>query len=526
MEPSGRGGTLPIAVKLSIFTGFLVGALVVSLGLAFSHLSYQAIDEQVNHDGVKLATLLGAASREAARMALVGSRGSSEDRGDFPALAAARKRFQEVRKEVVEGHLKETPAADILAMNILTGDGKEVLLGEAFRIGVGGTWAWPEGASAAVVEIGEGHLGSERVRQYSRALQEEGEKQPFARAVVWLRADAIDRVQEAVRVKILAATGIGLAVGVLLAFGLGTLLTRPLRELVLDMQRVASGDLDYSATVRSRDEVGVLAGAFNAMIKGLRVAREQELGKKALEHELAIATEIQTKLLPDRIPRIPGFDIFAFYLSAKEVGGDYYDFITVGPHHLGMVVADVSGKGIPGSMVMTMTRSLARLAAKRNPSAADTLKKVNHVLAKDMRRGMFVTACYMVLEIPARAVTVASAGHNPTFVYRAATRTCEKVNPGGIALGFDKGPIFDSHIKEETVRLESGDRVVAYTDGVVEAVGADESEFGEERFMGLIREHADKGSNAFVNAVIADLDLHRGKADQSDDITILTLRLD
>ena len=123
---------------------------------------------------------------------------------------------------------------------------------------------------------------------------------------------------------------------------MASLLTRPIRELVKDMKIVAAGRLDHRTIPKSRDEVGVLANAFNNMTKSLHEAQRAELDQKALERELSIATEIQTKLLPDRIPQIPGYDIFSYYLSAKEVGGDYYDFLIVDQNRLGVVVADVS----------------------------------------------------------------------------------------------------------------------------------------------------------------------------------------
>ena len=218
--------------------------------------------------------------------------------------------------------------------------------------------------------------------------------------------------------------------------------------------------------------------------------------------------------------------MFAHYLSAREVGGDYYDFIKVDGDRLGMVVADVSGKGIPGSMVMTMARSLIRLASLRNPSPADTLRKVNRALSRDMRRGMFVTAVYMILNPKERRLQVSSAGHNPLLHYRARTGEVESVNPRGIALGFDKGPVFDSNLDEISVNLDPGDRIVAYTDGVVEALNARGEEFGEERLEAILRSSGGEDSKSFVHRLVSDLEAHQKGAEQSDDITITTFRLE
>ena len=249
------------------------------------------------------------------------------------------------------------------------------------------------------------------------------------------------------------------------------------------------------------------------------------LEKKAMEHELTIATEIQANLLPKMIPKPPGLDIGAYYRPSKEVGGDYYDFIMIDDSHLGLIVADVSGKGIPGSMVMTKTQTLIRMEADRgaNTSPADTLKHVNRLLARDIRKGMFVTAMYMILDLKTFELTVTSAGHNPLMVHRVDGKV-EQINPSGIALGFDKGTLFDRTVKEEKVVLNRGDRFAAYTDGVVESMNEQKEEFGDERFIILIKKLAKRPSNEFVQVIAQALDEYKGAAEQHDDITLVTVR--
>ena len=136
---------------------------------------------------------------------------------------------------------------------------------------------------------------------------------------------------------------------------------------------------------------------------------------------------------------------------------------------------------------------------------------------------MFVTSAYMVLNVKTRTLKVASAGHNPVVLFRAASGENELIKPKGIALGFDKGTIFDNNIQEAEVQLEPGDRIVTYTDGVNEAMNNESEEFGDDRFYSLVKEHAGKSSKDFVDAVVTALDSHRGSAEQSDDITIVTL---
>ena len=187
--------------------------------------------------------------------------------------------------------------------------------------------------------------------------------------------------------------------------------------------------------------------------------------------------------------------------------------------------AAAAAASFAGAASIELPRSLIRLASHRNTSPADTLRKVNKVLAKDMRRGMFVTALYAVLAIETKELKVCSAGHNPMVYYNHQKGDCELINPNGIALGFDKGPIFDANLKEQSIQLAPNDRIVAYTDGVVEAMSEEKEEFGDKRFYAIVKQHATLPSKDFINKITGALEEHRGEAEQSDDITITTLKV-
>jgi serine phosphatase RsbU (regulator of sigma subunit) len=139
---------------------------------------------------------------------------------------------------------------------------------------------------------------------------------------------------------------------------------------------------------------------------------------------------------------------------------------------------------------------------------------------------MFVTAIYGVLNVRQKILTVASAGHNPMVLFRASTGKCELVNPAGIALGFDRGPIFNRTVKEQAIQLYKGDRVVLYTDGVVEAMDEKHEEYGDERFYKWVEANARGKSRDFVRALLRELEGHRGRADQHDDITVVTVKVE
>ncbi|HTL52782.1 MAG TPA: SpoIIE family protein phosphatase [Planctomycetota bacterium] len=314
--------------------------------------------------------------------------------------------------------------------------------------------------------------------------------------------------------------------GLIFAYGLASTITRPINMLIKDLEVVAEGNLDHQTKAHSKDEIGVLAATFNAMTVELRKAQDRAIYTQRLEADLEAAREIQNRLLPKRVPNLPGIDLGVMYESAKQVGGDYYDFIPVDREHLGFVIADVSGKGVPAAMVMATTRTLLRLYAVANPSTADTLSKVNRELTRDLKRGMFVTTLYMILNPVTRELSVSSAGHNPLIVYRARTKAVELKNPNGIALGFDGGPIFNKVIREEKLQLEVGDRVVIYTDGVTESMSPSRKEWGSDTLYEFTRRHADVPSAEFVSTLREALRLHQGNAEQHDDISYVTFRVE
>lgn len=263
------------------------------------------------------------------------------------------------------------------------------------------------------------------------------------------------------------------------------------------------------------------------LLKGKDISAITGEDRKLVDHELAIAEQIQSNLVPKQMPRIEGYDFGAYYKACKDVGGDYYDFIEITPDLLGILAADVSGKGVPASMVMTAARAYIRSQAiqMKTDSPSEILKKVNYYLHQDLKRGMFVTVFFAILNIKDGTLSSASAGHNPMVIWRKGANTLHLVNTGGLALGIDKGPIFERTIKEQKVRLFKGDRFVLYTDGIVESMNSRKEQFGANNFYRKIKEAANKSSSEFVE-IIKDLVIeHQGAAPQHDDMTIVTGRV-
>ena len=251
-----------------------------------------------------------------------------------------------------------------------------------------------------------------------------------------------------------------------------------------------------------------------------KASREKKDQLLQYQQDLNQANQIQFHLLPDKIPRMKDLDIWVIYQSSKEVGGDYYDFITVDPEHLGIVVADVSGKGVPAAMVMAMTRAFLRLLAKRERSPKQVLERLNKYLARDIQGIMFVTMVYMILNIFTKEMVLCNAGHNPLL--RKNRTSLQILNPPGIALGLDKGSVFNSILEEEVIQLQPGDRILVYTDGVTEAMNEKQEEFGEAPLVEMLQEYYLESSRKFLNRLMKRIRKHQGKAEQHDDITILS----
>ena len=331
--------------------------------------------------------------------------------------------------------------------------------------------------------------------------------------------------------------GIALVIGV--ANWLAGRVTRPIEMLVKDMKIVAQGRLDHVTTAHSDDEVGLAAVEFNRMTQHLKEAQSALVEQEKAEYELSIAREVQKQMLPleaittpfpdggayYEFNRLPGWSVGAYYKGAKAVSGDYFDVIELGNGLWGFCVADVSGKGIPGSMVMAVTRTIIRLVAgKHRDRPAEVLKETNRLIAKQIKRGMFVTVFYAVLDENTGHLAYASAGHNPMVVWRANSRGHELATGKGIAVGFNDGPIFDKTIESHALTLGQGDGFSIYTDGFPEAMNAKNEEFGDERFYQTIAHHGKLGAQQMVSAAVSDIAKHRGEAEQSDDLTIIVAR--
>jgi sigma-B regulation protein RsbU (phosphoserine phosphatase) len=246
--------------------------------------------------------------------------------------------------------------------------------------------------------------------------------------------------------------------------------------------------------------------------------------KKRLDHDLEIARDIQRILLPSEAPAINGFQISGINAPARQVSGDYFDYIQVDEERLGVAIADVSGKGVPASLIMAICRSVLRAEAARNPSPADVLRKVNRQLYPDIKEDMFISMAYLILNHQRDGVTLARAGHDAPLLYKQQSQTVTPIKSPGMVVGIDSGNVFDRLTVDFAVPLERDDCLVLYTDGVTETLNADGDEFGLDRMMQSVRASATNGAQAVVTKIIQDVRDFTGSVPQNDDITLIAIR--
>jgi sigma-B regulation protein RsbU (phosphoserine phosphatase) len=253
-------------------------------------------------------------------------------------------------------------------------------------------------------------------------------------------------------------------------------------------------------------------------------AIQREAGeKKLLERDLEIARDVQRILLPDTPPAFPGYEISAVNLAARHLSGDYFDYIPLGSDRLGVAIADVSGKGVPASLIMAMCRGVLRREAVSDAPASDVLQRVNRELYPDLKEDMFISMAYAVFESEGGRVTLARAGHDAPLLFRASDGSVEKINPRGMALGIDSGEVFNRVCADSSFAMEPGDCMLLYTDGATEALDPRGIEYGLDRLSLALRASAPRGAAAVVRHVSEDVGNFASRDLMHDDFTLIAI---
>jgi len=248
---------------------------------------------------------------------------------------------------------------------------------------------------------------------------------------------------------------------------------------------------------------------------------QNELERERMAKELEIAHQVQINLLPKTSPQWRGARIAGACIPAREVGGDYFDYITLGPQKLGIAIGDVSGKGLPAAIYMTLTKGVLQSEAADQASPKAVLTKVNKLMYDSITRDTFVSMFYGILDLETDTLTYARAGHNPPIHVQEGTHRL--LDAPGIGLGLDSGAKFSESVQEETVSLKKGDWLVCYTDGVTEAMDAQQNEFSEERLMDIAR-RTHKSPEAMLRATHDEINHFTGNGQPHDDMTLVAVQ--
>jgi sigma-B regulation protein RsbU (phosphoserine phosphatase) len=356
---------------------------------------------------------------------------------------------------------------------------------------------------------------------------------PVALASVDISMDMIDGQIRQFRTLTIGITLVVLLLSILTYyFYVRRILIRPLGTLhraAIGLVESKMEHLDeFKVEVNTGDELQELAGSFQYMVKELNAyilnLSQVMAEKERIGAELDVAKHIQTSMLPCIFPAFPDrheFDIYATMTTAKEVGGDFYDFFLVDDNHLAMVMADVSGKGVPAALFMMISKTLLKSAIQSGLSPKPALEKVNNQLCENNDAEMFVTVWVGILEISTGKMVCANAGHEyPAIMRRGGDFELFKDKHGFVLAGME-----GARYREYELELAAGDRLFIYTDGVAEATDASNTLYGTDRMLAALNRKREGSCRQLLEALHQDVDEFVGEADQFDDITMLCIEM-
>jgi sigma-B regulation protein RsbU (phosphoserine phosphatase) len=307
---------------------------------------------------------------------------------------------------------------------------------------------------------------------------------------------------------------------VMIGFGLAGGITRSISLLRKGTYEISQGNLSARIHLKSRDELGQLAGSFNSMVADLSRMLEEIKDKERLEGELEAARAIQLKLLPQIPPEIAGYLIAATSLPAKQVGGDYYDFLPEPLGRTSVAVGDVCGKGMPAALLMANLQASLRALCGMDLPLAEMTCRMNQLMHRNTEAEQFITFFVCRYDPTDRTLTYVNAGHNHPLLVQTNGQV-RALDQGGLILG----PFADAAYEQETLTLSLGDVLLLYTDGVSEAMNANEEELGEARMREIVRKHAADSSRGILEAVEALLKSHQAADQPEDDQTLLVAKV-
>ena len=326
----------------------------------------------------------------------------------------------------------------------------------------------------------------------------------------------------------------GIALGVGIAMIISQRVSKPIKELKEGAQQIADGHFNHRVDVQSKDELGLLASAFNQMAKDLKRSMEAMIYKERVAKELEIAKEIQQSIIPKKVPEIKGIDVAASVDPAAEIGGDCYDFINVNEENTVLYVGDVTGHGVPAGLLVSVANALI-YAYRAVNDIRNVLVNVNAILQAKSQPNMFITMAMLNWNITTQKLEYVSAGHEKILQYSMKTNQVSELDAGGIALGMV--PDCSKLLKKLPIEMNRGDVIILYSDGIPEAWNARKEQYGMGRLRRVLLDAAtghksDQENKAPTDVTAEDIrkdiidDVHTfmGKAPQADDITLMVVK--
>jgi sigma-B regulation protein RsbU (phosphoserine phosphatase) len=496
-DAAGRG--LSISITSPYFNAEGEFAGVVGIDIRIVNLDESIRKTVVGKSGYAVL-LNNKAGEDRAGTEIVSSPGlSDENQNDMAA-------FLGVNMEEILAEMKSRPS----------GRGRSVLLSTSGNMGIYVIWTPVDIADWQLVYI----LPDADIQ---------GRAAAFYNDITGLTALTIKRVDGLAFTAMVISASLMLLIIVLTAWTARLIagrMARPITTLTDSVKKIGNGNLDYRSGIKTGDEIEELSLSFERMtaeLKGyIENLREATAEKERIGAELNVATRIQASMLPRIFPAFPDrkeFDLYGSMLPAREVGGDFYDFFLINETTLAVLIADVSGKGVPAALFMVIAKTLIQNNAQHGLSPRKVFERVNKLLCKDNEEGMFVTAFMGYLDIPSGKFTCVNAGHNPPLIKRGDAFEWFKIKRGFVLGGMEA-----VRYQEEDATLSPGDMVCLYTDGVTEAVNIEQQLFTEARLLEIVSAKKDCDLREFVVSIKKEIDAFADGAEQSDDITMLVLK--
>jgi serine phosphatase RsbU (regulator of sigma subunit) len=528
--PTGRtrSSGMSVAAQFAFATVLTLAASMIVFGIALYQQVAGTLSQEIDAQGVAAARAAAVTDVDCWKpyhgTALEGQ--EDEKNTELPADAHQREKFERRRDANVGRVRRMASGSDTKILDAVIYDVRNSILNGPERIGFSS-----DGTSHLIGDVEvqggsystSGRGGDRRARLYKAPITSTfGQLAGYA--VVVISAERIDEVLSDLIMRLTWLTLLFIAVGAVVAKFVAKRVTRPISLLCDDIETVAKGDLEHRTHPHSTDEIGVLARTFDQMTQNLLGMQDLERRQAAQEHQIEVAREVQAALLPEKLPPVPGYEVAVASRPAQKIAGDFYDVSEMAGGAKLLAIVSSSGAGVPGAMVVTMARSLLKALAPGESSPAELLRKVNRQLAPDLRRGMYVSALLVRADPAGGKLLVANAGHHPLLFVRKGAAKAEPFHSDGIALGFDKGPVFDRTIKDRELAVGRGDRALLCTRSMFATRDAAGNEIGEERVYSLFAKQSAQSSADFVEATLMALETFREGAETREDITFLTIR--